>query len=95
MSFTHRDVEYIARLSRIKISEDEKGIFVHQLGDILSYIEKLNMVNTDGVQPMAHAVEVSNVFREDSLKPSISRAEAQQTAPSIMGAFFKVPKVIE
>lgn len=95
MSFTYKDVEYIASLSRIKISGDEKEVFVHQLGDILSYIEKLNTINTDGVQPMSHTVEVSNVFREDTLKPSISRADAQQTAPSIMGAFFKVPKVIE
>jgi aspartyl-tRNA(Asn)/glutamyl-tRNA(Gln) amidotransferase subunit C len=95
MAFSHKDVEYIANLSRIKISGDEKGIFVHQLGDILSYIEKLNTINTDGVQPMAHSIDVSNVFREDTLKPSISRIEAQQTAPSIMGSFFKVPKVIE
>lgn len=87
-------IEYIASLSRIELSHQEKVIFLHQLSNILSYIEKLDKLNTVDVKPMAHTIGMSNVFREDIQVVSISREEALINAPSIIGGFIKVPKVI-
>ena len=95
MKISNKDIEYIANLSRIDIAEGEKEMFIHQLSDILSYIEKLNKLNTQDVKPMAYAVSESNVFRGDTLEPSISIEDVQLNAPAAMGVFFKVPKVIE
>ena len=95
MKINKRDIEYIANLSRIDIAEGEKEMFIYQLSDILSYIEKLNKLNTQDVKPMAYAISESNVFRDDTLVPSISIGDAMINAPATMGVFFKVPKVIE
>lgn len=95
MKIDKKVIEYIASLSRIELSELEKEMFVHQLSDILSYIEKLNKLNTEDVKPMACTINASNVFREDKLEPSFTLADVQLNAPAIKGVFFKVPKVIE
>lgn len=89
------EVEYIANLSRISLNEREKDMFVHQLNDILSYIEKLNTLDTKNVKPMAYILKVSNVFREDKLETSIPIQDVLINAPSTKSSFFKVPKVIE
>lgn len=95
MKIDVKDIEYVANLSRIELSSQEKELFIHQISDILSYIEKLNKLNTNGVKPMAYPLAATNVLRVDELKPSISRENALVNAPSTMGVFFKVPKVIE
>jgi len=95
MKISKKDIEYIAYLSRIELSETEKETFVCQLSDILSYIEKLNRLNTEEVKPISCAINATNVFREDTLESSLSREEAQFNAPAAKGVFFKVPKVIE
>lgn len=95
MKIDKKDIEYIASLSRIELSDLEKSVFVHQLNNILSYIEKLNELNTENVKQMAHPMNASNVFREDRLEPSISSSNALLNAPAVKGVFFKVPKVIE
>ncbi len=95
MKIEKKDIEYIANLSRIELSDREKEMFIHQLTDILSYIEKLNELNTKEIKPMAYSINTTNVFREDKLEPPISREDALINAPSTMGVFFKVPKVIE
>lgn len=95
MKIGKKDIEYIAYLSRIELSENEKEMFVHQLSDILSYIEKLNELNTENVTPMAYTIKAFNVFRKDMPEPSISLEDVQLNAPAIKGVFFKVPKVIE
>lgn len=95
MKIDVKDIEYVANLSRIVLSHQEKELFIHQISDILSYIEKLNKLNTDGIKPMAYPLHAANVFRVDELKPSISRKDALDNAPSTLGVFFKVPKVIE
>lgn len=88
-------IEYIANLSRIELCEQEKGFFIQQLNSILSYIEKLNKLNTEDIQPMSHAIDMSNVFRDDKPVVSILREEALSNAPSKTGYFIKVPKVID
>jgi len=94
MSITKKDVEYIANLARLKYKDEELENFTHQLNEILNYIEKLNELDTENVEPLSHPVENINVFREDVIKPSIEREQALKNAPDKTEEFFKVPKVI-
>lgn len=94
MSVTKKDVEYIANLARLKFSDEELENFTSELNEILNYVEKLNELNTENIEPLSHPIENINVFREDQLKPSINREEALKNAPSSTEEFFKVPKVI-
>ena len=94
MSVTRKDVEYIASLSKLKFEENELDNFTHQLNDILAYVEKLNELDTENVEPLSHPVENNNVFREDELKPSITTEVALKNAPNKTEEFFRVPKVI-
>ena len=95
MRISKQDVEYIANLSRIKLSEDAKEKFADQMADILDYMEKLNELDTDGVEPMAHATDLRNVFREDKPEKSLEREKSLANSPSQADGFFKVTKVIE
>lgn len=74
---------------------NEEEMFIRQLSDILSYVNKLNKINTENVKPLVYPLNMSNVFRDDELDESSSREEVLSNAPSTMGFFFKVPKVIE
>lgn len=94
MSVTRKDVEYIAELARLRFKDEELENFTHQLNEILAYVEKLNELDTENVQPLSHPVENTNVFREDKLVQSISTVEALKNAPGSTEEFFKVPKVI-
>ncbi len=94
MSVTKKDVEKIAELTRLKFNENELDSFTDEMNKILSYVEKLNELNTENVEPLSHPNEDSNVFRDDVLKPSISTEEALKNAPDRDDKFFKVPKVI-
>jgi aspartyl-tRNA(Asn)/glutamyl-tRNA(Gln) amidotransferase subunit C len=94
MAVTKKDVEKIAELARLKFTDDELENFTPQMNEILSYMDKLNELDTENVQPLSHPVEQSNVFREDDLKPSISAEDALKNAPSKDDRHFKVPKVI-
>lgn len=94
MSVTRKEVEHIAKLARLRFNDVELESFTDQLNEILNYVEKLNELNTDDVEPLSHPVEDENVFREDKLKPSTGRDDALKNAPSKTEEFFKVPKVI-
>jgi len=94
VSVTLKDAEHIAELARLKFSKKELESFTHQLNQILEYVEKLNELDTENIEPLSHPVEGNNIFREDILKPSISRGEALKNAPDSDEEFFKVPKVI-
>jgi aspartyl-tRNA(Asn)/glutamyl-tRNA(Gln) amidotransferase subunit C len=95
MDISVKEIEHIANLSRITLTVDEKNTFAKQLTNILDYIEKLNELDTDEVQPMVYATSLKNVFREDKLKSSFSCQEILELSPSSANGFFKVPKVIE
>ncbi len=88
-------VEYIAKLARLSVSEEEKKLFEPQLNSILSYVEKLNELDTKNIEPTSHVVTLSNVMRDDVPKPSISREEALMNAPDRTDRFYRVPKIIE
>lgn len=94
MSVTRKDVEHIAELARLKFKDEELESFTDQLNEILAYMEQLNELDTENVEPLLHPVEDSNVFREDEMKPSIEREDALRNAPQRDDEFFKVPKVI-
>lgn len=94
MAVTIKDVEHIAELARLKFNEKELDNFTHQLNEILSYVEKLNELNTENVEPLSHPVENTNVFRDDEVKPSVPTEEALKNAPDKDESLFKVPKVI-
>ncbi|MGR3310260.1 MAG: Asp-tRNA(Asn)/Glu-tRNA(Gln) amidotransferase subunit GatC [Candidatus Brocadiales bacterium] len=95
MGITKKELEHIVVLSRLELNEEEKELFSRQLGDILAYIEKLNELNTEHVEPMAYAATFNNVFREDKTVPSLPQEMALQNSPSQTLGFFKVPKVLD
>jgi len=94
MKITRREVEHVARLARLELSEEELGTFERQLSEVLTYFEKLNEPDTGGVAPMSHAVELVNVFREDERGVSLGVDEALGNAPVREEGFFRVPKVL-
>jgi len=88
-------VNYIAHLARLHFSEEEKKEIEKDLQRMITFVEKLNEVDTTGVEPLLHMSDEINVLREDEIKGSVSREEALQNAPKTDGIFFKVPKVIK
>lgn len=95
MNISTADVEHVARLARLELSEEEKKLFAGQMGAILGYVEKLKELDTEGVLPTSHAVPMENSFREDNAAQSIGVEKALANAPDRAGSFYRVPKVIE
>ena len=95
MGISLKDVEYLSHLARLQLTPEELQQFAPQLEEILAYVEKLKAAPTQGVSPTTHVLQLSNVFREDEVQPSLSTDAALANAPSREGSFFKVPKVIE
>ena len=94
MSVTIKDVEHVASLARLSFSEEEKQRLTSQLNEILEYMEQLNQLDTTKVEPLSQVIELSNAFRPDELKPTLTQEEALKNAPSKTDKFFRVPKVI-
>lgn len=94
MGLSRQEVEKVSLLGRLLLSEDELATMTVQLGQIVDYMALLAELNTEGVEPMAHAVESSNVFREDEVRPSLPREAALQNAPQQDGEFYLVPAVL-
>lgn len=94
MPVTIKDVEHVASLARLSFTEEEKQKLVAELNTILEYMEQLNELDTTDVEPLSQVIELTNVFREDILRPGLTREEALRNAPARTGKFFKVPKVI-
>lgn len=87
-------VRKIAHLARLTLSDAEVGTFAAQLSGILEFAESLNAVDVTGIKPTAHAVEVSNVFREDEARDASVIARSLENAPKTEDGFFLVPKVL-
>lgn len=90
---TVKDVEHVAKLARLELTEDEKVKFTKQLGDVLKYVEQMNEVDTTDVQPMAHAFDMVNVMREDEVVSEQTKDELMKNAPEEEDGFFRVPKI--
>lgn len=95
MKISQNDVEHVARLARLSLEPDELQTMTRQMDAMLGYVEKLNELDTTGIEPMAHAVPMSNAFRKDEVQPVIGIERALQNAPASGENCFKVPKVIE
>jgi len=95
VKITKREVEYVAHLARLTIGEDETEKFTSQLNDILVYMDILNNVDTAGVEPTTHAIDLTNAFREDRVKESLGAEATLVNAPDAFGDCFRVPRVIE
>jgi aspartyl-tRNA(Asn)/glutamyl-tRNA(Gln) amidotransferase subunit C len=88
-------VEKLAHLARLKFNEEEKQEIKNDLQRMISFVEKLNELNLDGVEPLLHLSDEVNVLREDEIKGSVSREDALKNAPLHDEEFIKVPKVIK
>ena len=87
-------VRHIGRLGRIELSDEQVNTLERQLGDIVMYVDKLQELDTEGVEAMVYAVDVRNVLVDDVPGPSLSADEALANAPQRDGDFFMVPKVL-
>ena len=95
MSLTVDEVRWVAHLARLQLTDAELATMTRQLSAIVEYVDLLKQVNTDGVEPLAHALEVRNVFRADELVTSLPLDEALANAPQRRGEFYAVPAVLD
>jgi aspartyl-tRNA(Asn)/glutamyl-tRNA(Gln) amidotransferase subunit C len=95
MSLTAQEVIGVAHLARLQLAEVELETMTRQLSAIVDHVDQLKQVNTDGVEPMAHALAIHNVFREDEAAPSLPVADALANAPQRRGDFYGVPAVLD
>ena len=94
MKITPEEVSHVANLSRLQLSPEEVEAMARQLDEILTYVAKLNELDTEGITPTTHAISIVNAFREDEVKPSLDREKTLDNAPRQNGESFVVPRVI-
>lgn len=94
MSLSRAEVEKVSLLGRLELTEAELTTMTEQLGQVIGYMDLLAELDTEDVEPMAHAVELSNVFRPDEFRASYDRAEMLARAPHADGEFYLVPAVL-
>ena len=92
---TRSEILKVARLARLKLTDAEIDDYTEKLGSILAYFASLNEIDTEDVEPMVHAVELSNVFRADEVVPSLPREAALANAPKTDSQFFLVPQILD
>ncbi len=90
---TIKDVEHVAKLARLELTEEEKELYTKQLGDVLKYVDQMNEVDTSNVKPMTQVIDFCNVMREDKVVQEISKEDLMANAPEEENGFFKVPKI--
>src|SRR5215212_12147731 len=94
MSISRQDIEKVALLARLQLTDDELSKMTVELAQIVGYVDQLAEIDTDGIEPMAHAIEISNVFRDDSVAESLPREEALSNAPHRDERGYLVPAVL-
>jgi len=94
VSLSEKDVQYVAKLARLEVTDQETAKYTQQLANILGYVEQLNKLDTANVEPLTHPLDVKNVFREDVVRPSLTQAEVLSNAPEPQSGHFKVPKIM-
>ncbi|MCH8568349.1 MAG: Asp-tRNA(Asn)/Glu-tRNA(Gln) amidotransferase subunit GatC [Balneolales bacterium] len=95
MSISKEEVLYVANLARLRLSDEESAQLAEDMSQILGYMELLNQVDTDGVEPLEHVVEMTQNFREDKALPPLNHETALKNAPDADSDYFRVPRVIE
>lgn len=91
----HVDVAYVARLARLSVTAEEAARFQPQLDEIVGYVRQINQVDLSGVEPMAHAVRIQNVFRDDVSRPGLDHDAVMANAPACVEGQFQTPKIVE
>lgn len=91
---TKKDVEHIAWLAHIELTEDEKETFVEQFNKILEFFREIDEVDTEGVPPTHHVLDLTSVFREDEVVESLPKEEVLKNAPRRENGFFKSPRIV-
>ena len=94
MALSEKDVQYVAKLARLEVTDQEVAKYTQQMANILEYVEQLNKLDTSNVEPLTHPLDVKNVFRKDELKPSLTQQEVLSNAPEPQSGHFKVPKIM-
>lgn len=94
MKITKEEVLYVARLARLDLEADAIDTFAGQIGEILGYIEKLNQVDTTGIEPTSHAISLTNAFRPDEQREHLDRERVLANAPESEDGTFVVPKIV-
>ncbi len=94
MSLTRADVEKVSLLARLLLSPEETESMTRQLGQVVEYVELLDELTTDDIEPLAHAMDLSNVFADDALLPSLDREQALANAPKRDHECYRVPAVL-
>jgi|SRR5271157_3540973 len=95
MKITKEVVEHVAHLARLELKADEIELYTQQIDRILDYMDKLNSLDTTGIEPTTHAIPLTNVFRKDVIDNNFQVEESVGNAPERKGPFFKVPPIIE
>ena len=95
VKITKQEVEHVAKLARLELSDQEQEKLTDQLSNILTYVEKLNELDTKGVAPTSHVLDINNVMRDDVVAESLTQEKALANAPDKAAGHFKVPKIIE
>jgi len=95
MKVDEKEVEYVAALARIELSEDEKAQYSEQLSTILDFFDRLKEVDTENVQPTSHVLDLVNAYRPDEVRPSVGVEAVLQNAPDRANRFFRVPKILD
>jgi aspartyl-tRNA(Asn)/glutamyl-tRNA(Gln) amidotransferase subunit C len=88
-------LEHFSKLARLSLSEEEKVLFSNQIGKILDYMEKLNELDTEGIEPTSHIIALNNVVRDDVLQQSLDSEDILSNAPDRADKFYRVPRIIE
>lgn len=94
MKLSIKEVEHVAELGRLELTDEEKNRFAEQLSNILTHIEKLNRLDTSNIEPTSHVLPIKNIFREDSTQGSLE-GDSLSNAPDKDRGYYKVPKIIE
>jgi len=94
VKISREDVEHVSKLARLSFSKEDIELFTNQLNQILTYMDKLNELDTAHVEPTHHALAITNAFREDAVRPSVSNETSLANAPAKADGSFTVPRVI-
>jgi aspartyl-tRNA(Asn)/glutamyl-tRNA(Gln) amidotransferase subunit C len=94
MSLTRQDIEKVALLARLRLTHEEAETMAGELGKVIAFVDQLAEANTEAVEPMAHAIELRNVFRKDQVAASLTREEALANAPHHDDRGYLVPAVL-
>ncbi|HBA26851.1 MAG TPA: Asp-tRNA(Asn)/Glu-tRNA(Gln) amidotransferase subunit GatB [Nitrospinae bacterium] len=95
MKLSIKEVEHVAELARLELTDAEKERFAEQLSNILTHIDKLNRLDTDSVEPTSHVLPVKNIFRDDVSRELFLEGNSLDNAPDKDKGYYKVPKIIE